>query len=191
MSLTPQLARMLAWGRESGSSASPITISRTYGDMRHFYARMLSLSHRRRRCGVRDRRGAPVRSGACLRQGGSGSQVRHRPRHRARVSPRDAGAVLSASRHPPPRPCDSPQRRCARSRRSCRWVSVPDHERPDRNQARDDPGAVRPTPSLHGSGLADVSRAQGGRDRRRPDPARARLAQCELSSPKSTSARTM
>lgn len=69
MSLTPPLDRMPDRGREPGSSANPITVSRTYDDMHHFYVRMLCLFRRRR-----------WRWLARSRQESSGSWVHRRPR---------------------------------------------------------------------------------------------------------------
>ena len=81
-------------GQGARLSTNSATVSRTYGDMRHFCIRMLSRSHRKRRCEVWDRRGVPVGSGACSRRGGSGSWIRHRPRRRARATRPDVGALV-------------------------------------------------------------------------------------------------
>ena len=81
-------------GRGARLSTNLIIVSRTYGDMRHFYIRMPSRSHRRRRCEAWDWRGVPVGSGACSRRGGSGSWIRHRPRRRARATRPDVGALV-------------------------------------------------------------------------------------------------
>ena len=49
-------------GQGTRLSANPAIVSFTYGDMRHFYIRMLSRSHRRRRYKIGERcGGAPVR----------------------------------------------------------------------------------------------------------------------------------
>ena len=72
-------------GQGTRLSANPATISRTYGDMSHFYVQMLSLSHRRRRYEIGERcGGAPVRwarprRGGRLRGSGGGGSGRPRP----------------------------------------------------------------------------------------------------------------
>ena len=83
-------------GRGARLSTNPATVSRTYGDMSHFYVQMLSLSHRRRRYEIGERcGGAPVRwardgswarsrRGGRLRGSGGGGSGRPRARHLTR-----------------------------------------------------------------------------------------------------------
>ena len=92
-------------GRGAQLSTNPATVSRTYGDMSHFYIQMLSLSHRRRRYEIGERcGGAPVmwardgswarsRRGGRLRGSGGGrvwSSARSSLNPRARTSSRRA-----------------------------------------------------------------------------------------------------
>ena len=86
MFLTPLLDRILDRVREPDSSANPVTISRAYSDIYHFYVRMPNLSCRRRWPGdrgsawryrwgrVRVHRGAVV----CAVRAGSGPVARGR-----------------------------------------------------------------------------------------------------------------
>ena len=78
-------------GQGTRLSANPATISRTYGDMSHFYVQMLSLSHRRRRCGAGFDR-AVRRRAVRLSSAPRGSRVRPGARRAVRESPTPGGS---------------------------------------------------------------------------------------------------
>ena len=99
-------------GQGTRLSANPATISRTYGDMSHFYVQMLSLSHRRRRYEIGERcGGAPVRwarprRGGRLRGSGGGGSGRPRPCRPSRsLRPSSEKSVAFAVFKPTAAPC--------------------------------------------------------------------------------------